>query len=82
MIDVQAETLRTILAENLRARRMQLRLTQIALAKRLEVTQPYIVALEKGKYGLGLDQLARVAEALETSPAALLTADIFSTPAA
>lgn len=81
MIAVQ-EDLRTILAANIRQRRRELGMTQADLALRLDVSQPYIVKVEKGRVSTGLDQLARLAEALEVDAASLLTANIISPSAA
>ena len=81
MIGMQ-EDLRAILATNIRERRRSLGLTQTQLAVRLDATQPYVAQLERGAVAARIDQLGKIAEALETTAAQLLTADIFSTPAA
>lgn len=47
-------------------------LNQTTLAKRAWVTQPYIVALEKGRENPTLDVLERLAKALKVSVAELV----------
>lgn len=78
MTDLQAPELRRILAENLRARRKELGMTQAAVADAIDVTQPYIAALESAKVSPRVEQLAKLSEALKTTPAALLTEGNFS----
>jgi transcriptional regulator with XRE-family HTH domain len=47
--------------------RMQSGLTQMAVAKKVRVTQAYIALLEKGKQNPTLDVLERLAKALKVS---------------
>ena len=54
----------TMLGRQLRALRTQRGLNQITLAKRVGVTQPYIVALEKGRENPTLSTLGKLAEVL------------------
>lgn len=78
MLDLQAPKLRRVLADNLKARRKELGMTQQAVADALEVTQPYVAALESAKVSPRVEQLAKLSEALKTTPAALLTEGNFS----
>ena len=48
------------------------KLNQTTLAKKAGVTQPFIVALEKGRENLTLDVLERLAKALEVPVGELL----------
>ena len=76
---LQPAELEHVFRENVRSRRKELGLTQAELAARLKVTQPYVNQLERDKGSPPqLDTVARVAEALETTPGALLTPGIFS----
>jgi len=52
--------------------RMQRRLTQVAVAKKVRVTQAYIALLEKGKQNPTLDVLERLAKALKVTVAELV----------
>lgn len=64
---------RRILAKNVRAARERLGLSQEALADEAEIDRTYISGIERGKRNPSVDLLARLAEALKTTPAALLT---------
>lgn len=70
--------LKTLFSENLKARRKELGMTQAAVADALGVAAPYIVALEKGHKSPRLENVARLAEVLQTTPSALLSAGNFS----
>lgn len=61
-----------VFAANVRAFREKLKLTQAQLADRLDTYTSYISALENGKKTPWLSNLATIAEALETTPDALL----------
>lgn len=74
---MKPEQLRKILAANLRRRRLELNLTQVEAAGRAKITQAYWAQLESGKRVPQLDNLAILAESLQTTPDALLTAEIF-----
>ena len=71
--EVQPEELRAVFRQNLRKRRIRLGLSQVDLAARLGVFQPYISDLESGRKSPLMETLAEIAEALETTPARLLT---------
>lgn len=78
MTDVQSDLLRQILADNLKHRRKELGMTQADVAKAIGVTQPYINALEKAKVSPRVEQLAKLSDALKTTPSALLAEGNFS----
>ena len=65
--------IRGVLAENVRAGRKALGLSQEALAHEAEIDRTYISGIERGKRNPSLDLIARLAETLKTTPAALLT---------
>jgi ribosome-binding protein aMBF1 (putative translation factor) len=69
---VAPEELTEAFAANVRARRLALGLTQEELADRLGKHKPYISEIENGKRTPWLPNLANFAEALETTPSALL----------
>lgn len=64
---------RRILAMNVRAARDRLGLSQEALAYEAEIDRTYISGIERGKRNPSVDLIARLAEALKTTPAALLS---------
>lgn len=72
-IEVQPEELVSIFSHNFKARRLALGLSQSALAVRLDCHVPYISDLENEKKTPFLGNLAKIADALETTPDALLT---------
>ena len=72
-LEVQPEELRQVFRDNMRKRRMDIGLSQVDLAERLGVFQPYISDLESGRKSPLMETLADIAEALETTPAKLLT---------
>jgi len=76
---MDATELRNVVGQNLKARRRELGLTQTQLAARVGVSQAYLSRIETGTRVADTDLLARLAEALETSPLALMSPDpIFS----
>lgn len=64
---------RRILAENVKAARDLLDLSQEELADEAKIDRTYISGIERGKRNPSIDLLARLAAALKTTPAALLT---------
>lgn len=54
-----------LVGQRIRASREDVGLTQLQLAKRMEVSQPVIAALEGGRSNPTVGQLAAVAEALQ-----------------
>lgn len=69
---VSPQQLTNTFGANVRARRLQLGLTQGELATRLETYDSHISAIESGAKSIRLPNVATWAEALETTPAALL----------
>ena len=63
---------RSILSLNLRLLRCRRGWSQEQLAEQSGLHRTYIGALERGERNLGVDNLERLARALQTSPAALL----------
>ena len=64
--------LSNLLGKNIKKLRLERNLNQIALAKRTGVTQPYIVALEKGRENPTLATLEKLAKALKVTVAELV----------
>lgn len=60
-------------AANVRAYRIRQGLTQAGLAARLKISQPAVSDIEHSRYSPGLDLICRLAAALETTAANLLT---------
>jgi transcriptional regulator with XRE-family HTH domain len=75
---MQPEELTLTLTRNIRARRKELGITQVELAERTGFTQGAISAFERGDSVPSIATLAKLAEALETQPDALLRTDVFS----
>ena len=63
---------------NLRSRRKQLKLTQVAVAEKSGISQATIAQYEAGLVVPSLPSLAKLAEALNTVPAILTTPGAFS----
>lgn len=61
-----------MLGRKLKALRTRRKLNQATLAKRVGVTQPYIVALEKGRENPTLRTLEKLAKALKMTVAELV----------
>jgi len=78
MIDVQPSELRDIIAENIHNRRIELGITQSALAESVGLTQGRIAQIESANGGIPSESLAGFASALRTTPAALVTPGNFS----
>ena len=64
---------RRILARNLRRLRRQRGWSQEQLAARAGLHRTYVGAVERGERNIGLDNIGRLAWALDVSPAALLS---------
>ena len=64
--------LRKILARNLRVRRAELDVTQEEVAFRTGLTQAYLSGIEREKRNVSLDNIQKIAAALETTGSALL----------
>jgi len=61
-----------MLGRKLKELRIQHKLNQTTLAVRVGVTQPYIVALEKGRENQTLSTLGKLAKALKVTVAELV----------
>lgn len=70
--------LKEIVRSNVRMRRKEQGLTQQALAKIIGSSQPTIAQIESGTNTPSLENLVKIAEALEVSPDLLLRPGIFS----
>ena len=57
---------------NVKARRLELELTQQDVADRLDVTQAYIAEIEAGRHTPTLDLVERLARALKTTASELI----------
>lgn len=64
---------RRILAENVKAARKALDLSQEALALGAEIDRTYVSGIERGRRNPSLTMIAKLAEKLGTTPGALLT---------
>lgn len=79
---MEPQELRRVFSRRVRERRKELGLTQVQLAKKLRVTQPVVAYIESEEEpsSPGIDLVARVAEALQTSPSALLSTEAIFSP--
>jgi transcriptional regulator with XRE-family HTH domain len=64
---------RRVLAQNVKAARKTLKLSQEKLALEAEIDRTYISGIERGLRNPSLDLIVKLAAKLETTPAALLT---------
>lgn len=64
---------RRVLAENVKAARDILELSQEALAHEAKIDRTYISGIERAKRNPSIDLIAKLAKTLKTTPAALLT---------
>ena len=65
-------SLRMVFAENLRAKRLALQLSQEELAALCGLHRTYISDIERGTRNLSIDNVERIAEALKVEPADLM----------
>ena len=70
--------LRSAVAKNIHNRRVELGITQTALAASVGVTSARISQIESSVGAVPLDLLAKIAEALGTTPAAVVDPSHFS----
>ena len=66
------ETIREVIAKNLRFYRLKKGFSQEKLAVRADLTSEFISLIERGKCNVGADALARMAKALEVNAWELL----------
>ncbi len=64
---------RKVLAENVKAARKALDLSQEALALEADIDRTYVSGIERGRRNPSVTMIAKLAEHLKTTPAALLT---------
>ena len=69
-------SLRTVLAQNMKAQRRILGITQTQLAERVKTSTNYIALIETEKKFPKPEMLERIAVALEIEPSALFAAEI------
>jgi transcriptional regulator with XRE-family HTH domain len=74
---LQAHELHAIFRRNMKARREELGLSQLELARITGIQQPQLSELERGGTNPTLATLARIAEALDLSPSALISASFY-----
>jgi transcriptional regulator with XRE-family HTH domain len=67
--------LRRVFADHVRARRLELDLSQEELADRAQVHRTFIGHVERGETNVSLDNIARISEALEVPASDLLKSD-------
>lgn len=64
---------RKVLASNVKAARNTLKLSQEALAFEAKIDRTYVSGIERGRRNPSVTMIAKLAEQLKTTPAALLT---------
>ena len=69
---MNAEEKRIALGAAVRERRLEQRLSQQTLAHMIGSSKSHIWRIESGRVGVGIDDLARIAEALDISVSKLL----------
>jgi transcriptional regulator with XRE-family HTH domain len=60
-----SQTLRQIVAKNIRLQRARINLSQEGLAHKAELHRTYIGAVERGEKNISVDNLEKIAKALE-----------------
>lgn len=63
---------KAILGKTIRDRRMQLGLSQEALAERADLHRTYVGGVERGERNVSLENIVRIAHALQIVPSQLL----------
>ncbi|HTS18500.1 MAG TPA: helix-turn-helix transcriptional regulator [Verrucomicrobiae bacterium] len=67
-----ADAYRKVLGQNVRRFRQRLKWSQEKLAERADMHWTFISGVERGRYNISLDSLARIAKALGRRPYELL----------
>ncbi len=67
-----SETLRQVVAKNIRLHRARINLSQEGLAHRAELHRTYIGAVERGEKNISVDSLEKIAKALGVEPLQLV----------
>jgi len=75
---MKPDKLTEIVMLNIRARRLELDLTQQQLADKMGCKQGVVAKIERGISGISMEMLAELSEALQTTPATLVTEGAFS----
>lgn len=76
MADVDSKLLRTVLARSIRLRRAALGISQEALADLCGLHRTYVGAVERAERNVSIDNIQKLASALEVSAPALLSGEI------
>ena len=70
---MQAQELLEVFRRNVKQRRVELGLTQTEVAKRIGTDPGYVSDIERGLRRPNLSRLASLADALDTTPSALIS---------
>lgn len=70
---MHGKDLQAAFARNVKARRKELDLTQVQLSLATGLPQPHISAIERGSMAPSFATIATLAEALDTTPSALMS---------
>lgn len=81
MLTLSADQLQTIFGANLRARRIQLGMTQQKLATAAGLSQPFVALMERGERAPTFETLTKLADTLCTTPNLLLAEKNFAATA-
>lgn len=76
MANVDSKLLRTVLARSIRLRRAALGISQEALADLCGLHRTYVGAVERAERNVSIDNIQKLAAALEVSASALLSGEI------
>lgn len=76
MAKVDSKLLRTVLARSIRLRRAALGISQEALADLCGLHRTYVGSVERAERNVSIDNIQKLATALEVSASDLLTGDI------
>lgn len=77
-MEMQSSELLDVFRRNVRQRRLELNLTQTDVANRIGVDAGYISDIERGRRKPNLARLAPLAEALDTTPSALISSVVYA----
>lgn len=74
-----SQTLRQVVAKNIRRERARANLSQEGLAHKAEVHRTYIGAVERGEKNISIDSLEKIASALNIDPKRLMESGLSET---
>ncbi len=74
---MQAKELQAAFARNVKTRRKELGMTQVQLSQTTNLPQPHISAIERGAMAPKFQTIAALADALDTTPSALMSTVAF-----